>query len=230
MHRPTRASQWSRLLPFIRGSQWLAAFTLAVGAAACATLSLSEHFLSAPGPVTPVATSAWVDAGEVVDASAESEAIPVYKDAAPPGFSRVAGQARVQVGYGHHIIGTVEYQLDDGRCDPSASGVLAEDTIFARLRDRAESEGGNAVIYAEVFGPQDLPTDCARLQEYRERGHPRGPWARGVIVWLATPEDGDGGTADEDRHAAARQRRLRKEDELPPPIDTLPPTATTVSP
>ena len=215
----------------------LAIFSIAI--AACATLSLREHFEPNPGlipahgaPHDDRRTDDLADA----DAGADDE-IPLYKDDAPPGFAWAAGEPIVQVGYRHQILGRVSYLLEDGRCDPSGGEVLGEPAIFQRLRRRAREVGGNAIIYAKVHGPHMQASDCERLRVYKVAGHEAGPWASGVIVWLDDGElDADGGVADFGGDDPRRPRtqpqgtqRSRREDELPPPLDSMPHNRTAAS-
>ena len=146
---------------------------------ACASLELRERFTPLHGQAAPV--RAAEDDGDV----------KLFVETAPEGFAWTAGQPEVQVGYNHIMLGHIELYLEDGLCRADGHHALSRRQVFARLKRRAEREGGNAVIYVTTEALDEATDDCARLESRKQAGYRAGPWASGYVVQVAKEQHHD---------------------------------------
>jgi hypothetical protein len=122
---------------------------LAVLISACAPLSLKAKF-SETGEMGTSGSPPLSDVGEAGQ-------VKVFYASAPDGFSLKDNELKVEPGFRHHILGTVEVKYNAGACDDVRDLGRPRDYIAELMKRRAHLAGANAVIYAviDVSGDDD---------------------------------------------------------------------------
>lgn len=191
-------------------------------AVACTAMQLRERFTPQQGQVAAIRA-------EGRDAGTEKAEVAMFYDKAPEGFALVGGEAVVQTGYPHVVLGRIDLMPDDGDCHRDVENLLDRSKIFERMRDRAYREGGNAVIFIRTASLTDGMSDCERLRKRMQDGYPAGPWATGFVVRLVDEpklegltdlDDEDGGVSDAGMDAQVLEGV--HPDEVPAPPEEVP--------
>jgi hypothetical protein len=83
-----------------------------------------------------------------------AEAVRVFYETAPAGFSLKDNELRVEAGYEHQVLGVVRVVPRTGNCVDGGS--IAKPEVIRLLRETAYQHGANAVIYA-MSVPDEQP-------------------------------------------------------------------------
>ena len=154
----------------------LACWLIIVALSGCAAPSFSTRFrrVGIEGATPPPASGVAV-----------ADAVAVYNNTSPKGFSLAENELTVEEGYDHKIMGFVEVWYKDGTCEAGDGTNYSRTTIIRALKERAFQEGGNSVIYADAQITEDLGDDCDHYLEFKKRGVWQRPWGHGWVVFVA---------------------------------------------
>ncbi len=98
-------------------------------------------------------------AEKIVFAVDKAEDVKIFYGNSPDGFSLKENELKVEDGFGHRILGTVEIRYKDGTCHKNDQFSEKPRSDFFRLmRQRAFEKGASALIYvsSELAGDDDL--------------------------------------------------------------------------
>ena len=135
--------------------------TMAAGSCYKNILDLRAQFASVglerEGPPVPIVSSA--------------ADIAVHHGSSPNGFTLRDNELKVEPGYDHQILGTIQVRYDQGWCkwtkpfEPNPRAALVE-----LMREKALAKGANAIIYADsVLTEESSPEDLERICFERAR-------------------------------------------------------------
>lgn len=79
--------------------------------------------------------------------AATPDRVLIFHDAAPPGFTLRENELKVEPGFAHRILGTVEVSRERGVCQQPERKQWVAETIRLMAQQEAFAAGANALIY-----------------------------------------------------------------------------------